>query len=164
MTFHVLKSVYFGCMEFKTIVYIVVGLIWVFSKMLNTKQNKKSLPPYQPATEVPPEIIKPEKTMTEGGRRKNFSGRTTHSPRKPVNRAVSLESDVGLESTVVKYRSYEKIETEAGLQFMGEVQVLQDSDGQENESYGAEIANEIKYGKMDWKRAVVINELLTPRH
>jgi hypothetical protein len=77
---------------------------------------------------------------------------------------VSLESDVGLESTVVKYRSYENIETEAGLQFMGEVQVLQDSDGQENESYGAEIANEIKYGKMDWKRAVVINELLTPRH
>jgi hypothetical protein len=164
MTFHVLKSVYFGCMEFKMIVYIVVGLIWVFSKMLNASQKKKPLPPYQPANEVPPENLKPEKTITVDIAVKKLSDRTTNLRRTPVSRSRSLESVVGLESTEVKYKSYEKIETETVLQFMGEVQVLQDSDVQVDESYGAEIANEIKNGKMDWKRAVVINELLAYRH
>lgn len=164
MTLHVLKSVYFGCMEFKVIVYIVVGLIWVFSKILNAKGNKKPSSPYQPATAPPPYQEGPSETIPERRLKKRFPVRTTANRRTVVNSPVSLESAIGLESTEVKYRSAEKIETETGLHFMNEVQELNDPDGKEKESYGSEIANEIKNGTMDWKRAVVINELLTPRH
>lgn len=164
MTFHVLKSAYFGCMEFKVIVYIVVGLIWVFSKLLNSKQNKKPLPPYQPTERPEPPVEATVEQVPESRFRKKIPVRTTNSRRPTVITPVSLESVEGLESTDIKYKSAEKIETETGLQFLSEIQVLQDSDGQENESQGAKIAKEFKNGTMDWRRAVVINELLTPRY
>lgn len=164
MTFHVLKSVYFGCMEFKVIVYIIVGLIWVFSKLLNAKQNKKPLPPYQPAESSGAPVEQSMETVPERKFKRNFPDRTTNPRRSTVITPVSLESVIGLESATVKYKSAEKIETETGLQFNSEVQVLEDSDGQENESQGAKIAREFKNGAIDWRRAVVINELLAPRY
>lgn len=152
-----LKSVYFGSMEFKALFYILIAVIWFFSKVLNAKGKKvkKALPMPPPANPLPPAPVKPV--------RKKVEVRATKRPTMVVNQPVSLESQSGLEAAAVNRLNTKVRESRLPEPVLMEVQMLEDDGWQENGSFGVQLASEIKNGTIDWKRAVVINELLSPR-
>lgn len=152
-----LKSVYFGSMEFKVVVYILLGIIWLFSKMLNTKDKRVKPMPGQPRVE------KPEMPVPVPVVGKKMQPRATKRVPAPVNQPVSLESQSGLEAAAVNRLKRQTMTNRTPAPVLMEVQQLEEDEWQANGSSGAQIAAEIKNGTMDWKRAVVINELLTRR-
>lgn len=152
-----LKNVYFGCMEFKVVAYIIIGIIWLFSKMLNTKEKKAPLPSPLPPVPVPVPVA--GKPMP----RKKLQPRATKKESAAVIQPVSLESKVGLEAAAEsRLRGSVLTNRDPETVIKGVVQ-LEDDEWQDNGSFGSQIASEIKNGTIDWKRAVVINELLRPR-
>lgn len=155
-----LKIVYFRFMEIKVILYIVVGLFWVFSKFLNARQNKQRelIPTPDFSPEVPRPAVKKRVPL------KKITVQATKAPRTAVIPPVSLESEIGLESVTVRAESAERIAAETGFGSLQQVQELDDATIQAITSPGAEIAAEVKNGTIDWRRALVIKELITPRY
>jgi hypothetical protein len=154
MTVYVLKSVYFGCMEVKVLVYVIAGVIWLISKVLSANNKRKAASPMPTPTPVqvpvPPVV-----------RKKKLEVRATKAVPKVVIDPVSLESTVGLENLTGQRKRVETT-TETGLSglFSGEMKTQADDGGQENVTIAGQISEEIRHGSFDWRRAVVINELL----
>lgn len=144
-------------MELKTLFYILIAIIWFFSKALNTKGKKVQQAPVTPPPQRPvqPAPAKPE--------RKKMQPRATKRPPILVNQPVSLESQSGLEAAAVNRLKVKEGQSRHPEPVLIEVQRLEDDEWQENGSIGSQIASEIKNGTIDWKRAVVINELLSHR-
>ena len=94
-------------------------------------------------------------------RKKKLEVRATKAVPKVVIDPVSLESTVGLENLTGQRKRVETT-TETGLSglFSGEMKLQVDDGGQENVTIARQISEEIRHGSFDWKRAVVINELL----
>lgn len=155
-----LKSVYFGFMELKVLVYIVIGIIWLFSKLLNTKEQKKKTPVLTQPQPVPVPVAPPVRAAPV---KKKLPVRATKAAPAPVNRSVSLESQTGLEAAAVDRLNRNVLTNRNPDTVLGEVQRIEEDEWQANGSYGSQIASEIKNGTIDWKRAVVINELLRQR-
>lgn len=151
-------------MEFKVIVYIVVGLFWLISKFLNARESRKKNMPSPPIPAPSPEAAPARQGSNTRVPLKKIPVQATKSPRTAVIPPVSLESEIGLESVTVREESAERIGAEIGFGSLQQVQELDDATIQAITSPGAEIAAEVKNGTIDWRRALVINALITPKY
>ncbi|MBL7923500.1 MAG: hypothetical protein JNL88_04810 [Bacteroidia bacterium] len=146
-------------MELKTLVYIVVGLIWLVSKLLNA--NGKEKRSGKPVAEPMPVPVKP---LPVPVKRKSI-GRATPPASQSVIQPVSLESVEGLEKNINRERVRSKRkETPMETAIMHEVQILGEEQESAGSDFSARLVEEIKNGSFDWKRAVVINELMRQQH
>ncbi len=159
MTKLLLKSVYFDAMELKTLFYIAIGIIWLISKFLQADKGKQvQLPrkPVPPAPESFPETPNlPEALNTP--KRKLKPAPVLKRTTKPT---TSLPDE-----KVVNYENYflssKPLFSEEAV--MQEVQILEKLENSGNTVAG-QLHEEIRNGTFDWKRAVVINELLKQQH
>jgi hypothetical protein len=139
-----LKIVYFGPMEVKVLVYILVGVLWLFSKLLKMKK---------PVQEAAPRTADTNSGKIESPGSSPVRTRRFSTEKSRARLPVSLENEKGLErlSGLESPEPYaHSIATDSGL--------APDLSAAPFDAAG--IADEIRNGDIDWKRAVVINELL----
>ena len=161
MTILVLKSVYFEPMEIKTLFYVAIGIIWLLSKFLEA--NKKSRETNKRAEGpviVPNENRGPvQRPVVNLPRQKQV-----RQPNMSRNVPQSIKKSEG-DGKVVNYENYfsKRKQLFSEETVMQEVQILDHHEEHRN-SIGSDISEEIRNGTFNWKRAVVINELLKHQH
>jgi len=121
-------------MEFKVVFYILAGIIWFIAKVLNANNKQKPVPMQVP---VPKEVSGSKSRPGHMPKKNNLPQATPASSRR-----------------VITPKSYESTR----------VQILENAELERGSDVSAQIAEEIKNGSFDWKRAVVINELLRQQH
>lgn len=139
-------------MEFKTIVYIIVGVLWLLSRFFQKdKQGQESVGPRKtptPSSQDFPETVR--RTVS-----KPFAQRRpVVDKRRPVSLeeqylnapAVSLESPL---SSVITPPALQEISGTPG-----------NEESTSSASLARQIADEIKNGQIDWRRSVIISELI----
>jgi hypothetical protein len=142
-------------MEFKVIVYIIIGIAWVFSKMLSAKGKQGKEEPVFPESWPKPfegqlEPVKP--VVRERVKIKHVE--------KPGNLAIK-----GLENINVPEGGYAKKDNLKSDEIVvSKVQILDEINERDANIFAQELSYEIRNGQFDWKRAVVINELLKQQH
>lgn len=148
-------------MELKTLFYIAIGIIWLISKFLEANKNaaKADKRPSGPIVVPAKKIPQPSKVI-----KKQPVSRIPKEQNQPVVVPGSVEK-VEKADKVVNYENYflkrKPLFSEETV--MQGVQILDHGEDHRN-SIGSEIADEIRSGTFDWKRAVVINELLKQQH
>ncbi len=162
MTILVLKSVYFEPMEIKTLFYVAIGIIWLLSKFLeaNKKSRETNKRVEGPVIVVPQENQRPvQRPVVNLPRQKQV-----RQPKMTRNMPQSIKKGEE-EGKVVNYENYfskrKPLFTEETV--MQELQILEHNEDHPN-SIGSDISKEIRSGTFNWKRAVVINELLKHQH
>ncbi len=139
-----LKIVYFGPMEVKVLVYILVGVLWLFSKLLKMKK---------PEQEAAPRTAEKRLDGNERPGKLPVKTRRFSTEKSKARMPVSLESERGLE----RLSGLESPEPYASIS-ASDPGLAADMPAAPFDAAG--IAEEIRNGDIDWKRAVVINELL----
>ena len=162
MTILVLKSVYFEPMEIKTLFYVAIGIIWLLSKFLeaNRKSKETNKRTEGPVIVIPHENQRPvQRPVVDLPRQKQV-----RQPKMSRNVPQSVKkSEEG--GKVVNYENYfsKRKQLFSEETVMQEVQILDHHEEHRN-SIGSDISEEIRNGTFNWKRAVVINELLKHQH
>lgn len=145
-------------MEFKVLLYIVIGIIWLFSKLLSAKGKQKQEKSLFPESWTKPIERQLETVITDARERKKIKHQ--EKPKK-LNTSLKTEarkiniSDDGLKRD-------NSIENDEIL--VSQVQILDEIDESGANEMAHQLSYEIRNGKIDWKRAVVINELLKHQH
>ena len=145
-------------MEFKVLVYIVIGIIWLFSKLLSAKGKQKEEKSILPESWTKPFEIQLETVITDTRERKKI---------KHQEKSKNLKSSVISESEKINFpegglKRNNSIENDEIL--VSQVQILDEIDESGANEMAHQLSYEIRNGKIDWKRAVVINELLKHQH
>ncbi|MBP7244798.1 MAG: hypothetical protein KBA99_05760 [Bacteroidia bacterium] len=145
-------------MEFKVLIYIVIGIIWLFSKLLSAKGKQKEGKSVLPESWTKPFEDQIETIKTEVRERKKIK----HQEKgKNVRSSVITNSEKtnNIEGGLKAKNNLEKDEI-----MVSQVQILEEIDESGVNEMAHELSYEIRNGKIDWKRAVVINELLKHQH
>ncbi|MBK7681968.1 MAG: hypothetical protein IPJ26_05650 [Bacteroidetes bacterium] len=145
-------------MEFKVLIYIVIGIIWLFSKLLSAKGKQKEGKSVLPESWTKPFEDQIETIETEVRERKKIK----HQEKgKNVRSSVITNSEKtnNIEGGLKAKNNLEKDEI-----MVSQVQILEEIDESGVNEMAHELSYEIRNGKIDWKRAVVINELLKHQH
>jgi hypothetical protein len=133
-------------MEFKTIVYIIIGVFWLLSRFFQKAKLERESGPSEP---LPERNVSPERSMPPRQPMKRGSlpdKKKASSGRESSPAAISLENPaVHSNSPLVKRAT----PPPAGS---GENAVI----GSDAER----ISDEIRNGQFDWRRAVIISELI----
>lgn len=145
-------------MEFKVLVYIVIGIIWLFSKLLSAKGKQKEEKSILPESWTKPFESQLETVITDTRERKKI---------KHQEKSKNLKSSVISESEKINFpegglKRNNSIENDEIL--VSQVQILDEIDESGENEMAHQLSYEIRNGKIDWKRAVVINELLKHQH
>ncbi len=145
-------------MEFKVLVYIVIGIIWLFSKLLSAKGKQKEEKSILPESWTKPFESQLETVITDTRERKKI---------KHQEKSKNLKSSVISESEKINFpegglKRNNSIENDEIL--VSQVQILDEIDESGANEMAHQLSYEIRNGKIDWKRAVVINELLKHQH
>ena len=145
-------------MEFKVLVYIVIGIIWLFSKLLSAKGKQKEEKSILPESWTKPFESQLETVITDTRERKKI---------KHQEKSKNLKSSVISESEKINFpegglKRNNSIENDEIL--VSQVQILDEIDESGANEMAHQLSYEIRPGKIDWKRAVVINELLKHQH
>lgn len=148
-------------MEFKVVFYILAGIIWFIAKVLNANNKQKPVPMQVP---VPKEVSGSKSRPGHMPKKNNLPQATPASSRRVIT-PKSYESTRGLEQiTKSENRLFRRKEVEMDTSIVQKVQILENAELERGSDVSAQIAEEIKNGSFDWKRAVVINELLRQQH
>ncbi len=145
-------------MEFKVLIYIVIGIIWLFSKLLSAKGKQKEGKSVLPESWTKPFEDQIETIKTEVRERKKIK----HQEKgKNVRSSVITNSEKtnNIEGGLKAKNNLEKDEI-----MVSQVQILEEIDESGVNEMAHELSYEIRNGRIDWKRAVVINELLKHQH
>ncbi len=145
-------------MEFKVLVYIVIVIIWLFSKLLSAKGKQKEEKSILPESWTKPFESQLETVITDTRERKKI---------KHQEKSKNLKSSVISESEKINFpegglKRNNSIENDEIL--VSQVQILDEIDESGANEMAHQLSYEIRNGKIDWKRAVVINELLKHQH
>ncbi len=145
-------------MEFKVLVYIVIGIIWLFSKLLSAKGKQKEEKSILPESWTKPFESQLETVITDTRERKKI---------KHQEKSKNLKSSVISGSEKINFpegglKRNNSIENDEIL--VSQVQILDEIDESGANEMAHQLSYEIRNGKIDWKRAVVINELLKHQH
>ena len=145
-------------MEFKVLVYIVIGIIWLSSKLLSAKGKQKEEKSILPESWTKPFESQLETVITDTRERKKI---------KHQEKSKNLKSSVISESEKINFpegglKRNNSIENDEIL--VSQVQILDEIDESGANEMAHQLSYEIRNGKIDWKRAVVINELLKHQH
>jgi len=148
-------------MELKTLFYVAIGIIWLISKFLEANKKAKETT-QRPASPV---IVPPVEQPTVQPSRKKLPVQKMVRQQKMTGKRIVSKEKAETEEKVVNYENYfskrKPLFSEETV--MQEVQILEHPEEYSN-SMGSDLAAEIKNGTFDWKRAVVINELLKHQH
>ncbi|MBP6513391.1 MAG: hypothetical protein KA347_12050 [Bacteroidia bacterium] len=145
-------------MEFKVLIYIVIGIIWLFSKLLSAKgkqkEGKSVLPeswtkPFEDQIETIKTEVRERKKIKHQEKEKNVRSSVITNSEKTNNIGGGLKTKNNLEKDEI---------------MVSQVQILEEIDESGVNEMAHELSYEIRNGKIDWKRAVVINELLKHQH
>ena len=141
-------------MDFKVLVYIVIGIIWLFSKLLSAKGKQKEEKSILPESWTKPFESQLETVITDTRERKKI---------KHQEKSKNLKSSVISESEKINFpegglKRNNSIENDEIL--VSQVQILDEIDESGANEMAHQLSYEIRNAKIDWKRAVVINELL----
>lgn len=142
-------------MEFKVLVYIIIGLVWLFSKLLSAKGKQDNGRKVFPESWTKPfedqlEPVVPEVRERVKIKHLQKAGNTPIIGRERINipeGGLKRKEDFKSEEIVIS-----------------KVQILEDFHERDANSFAQELSYEIKNGQFDWKRAVVINELIKHQH
>lgn len=145
-------------MEFKVLIYIVIGIIWLFSKLLSAKGKQKEEKSLFPESWTKPFERQLETVITDTRERKKI---------KHQEKSKNLKSSVISASEKKNFpeggfKRNNSIENDGIL--VSQVQILEEIDEIGANEMAQGLSYEIRNGKIDWKRAVVINELLKHQH
>lgn len=145
-------------MEFKVLVYIIIGIIWLFSKLLSAKGKQKEEKSILPESWTKPFERQLETVITDTRERKKI---------KHQEKGKNLKSSVISESEKINFpeggfKRNNSIENDGIM--VSKVQILEEIDEIGANEMAQGLSYEIRNGKIDWKRAVVINELLKHQH
>ncbi len=145
-------------MEFKVLIYIVIGIIWLFSKLLTAKGKQKEEKSILPESWTKPFERQLETVITDTRERKKIKHQ--EKPKKS-NTALKTESEkINIPEGGLKRKN--SIENDGIM--VSQVQILEEIDGSGANEMAHQLSYEIRNGIIDWKRAVVINELLKHQH
>lgn len=145
-------------MEFKVLIYIIIGIIWLFSKLLSAKGKQKEEKSILPESWTKPFERQLETVITDTRERKKI---------KHQEKSKNLKSSVISESEKINFpegglKRKNSIENDGIM--VSKVQILDEIDEIGANEMAQGLSYEIRNGKIDWKRAVVINELLKHQH
>lgn len=146
-------------MEFKVLIYIVIGIIWLFSKLLNAKGKEKDKGSVFPESWTKPfedQMEKVPKQVTTPIKIK----KVTSGDGASISNRVSAPPFVRQEQRTNTVASFQ---TE-NRNILSEVQIIDEMDEKEVNDFARQLNYEIRNGQFDWKRAVVINELMSHQH
>jgi hypothetical protein len=149
-------------MEVKTLVYLLAAILWFLFK--NREEQKKS--------QTAKNDIPNPKNPTESSIPKVIPYRPFSKPEKPAipfnNKAVSvvqerLDKQNAEKKLIAEIIENKKAERDASFV---QIQLSQIEIKHENDvkSVGNLIGDDLRNGKIDWRQAVVINELLRPAY
>jgi|GEM_PF-2190328 len=146
-------------MEFKVLIYIVIGLVWLFSRIISAKAKGK-----EGGSVLPESWTKP----FEGQIEEMFPGEIRKAIKRKEARntkPVTSKLNVGLERIGIPEGGFKrKSHLEMDEIVISQVQILDDMSENGANNIALELNYEIKNGTFDWKRAVVINELMSHQH
>lgn len=136
-------------MELKTLVYIIVGIIWLLSKLVSGDEKRQKAPPMRKSPVPQPSPVRPARTERK---------KPTRPERLPYNKAVSLEDKFFTTSP-------KNVDLQAGVVMANVVEIpdsysITDSDLGEYTYSGSVLAEEIRNGNINWKRELIISELI----
>ena len=145
-------------MEFKVFIYIVIGIIWLFSKLLSAKGKQKDEKSIFPESWTKPFERQLETVITDTRERKRIKHQ--ENPKK-----INSSSKIELEKIKIPEGGLKrKSSNENDGIMVSQVQILEEIDDSGANEMAHQLNYEIRNGKIDWKRAVVINELLKHQH
>ncbi|MFM1745066.1 MAG: hypothetical protein RLZZ630_1003 [Bacteroidota bacterium] len=133
-------------MEFKTIVYIIIGVFWLLSRFFQKVKLERESGQSEP---LPERNVSPERSMPPMQPKKR--GSQSDKKKAPSGRE-SLPADISLENPAVHFNSP-----------LVQRPTLPPSGSGENAVIGSDaerISDEIRNGQFDWSRAVIISELI----
>ena len=145
-------------MEFKVLIYIVIGIIWLFSKLLSAKGKQKEEKSLFPESWTKPFERQLETVITDTRERKKIKHQ--EKPKKLSNSSKTESEKINIPEGGFKRNN--SIENDGIL--VSQVQILEEIDEIGANEMAQGLSYEIRNGKIDWKRAVVINELLKHQH
>ena len=145
-------------MEFKVLIYIVIGIIWLFSKLLSAKGKQKEEKSLFPESWTKPFERQLETVITDTRERKKIKHQ--EKPKKLSNSSKTESEKINILEGGLKRKN--SIENDGIL--VSQVQILEEIDEIGANEMAQGLSYEIRNGKIDWKRAVVINELLKHQH
>lgn len=145
-------------MEFKVLIYIVIGIIWLFSKLLSAKGKQKEEKSLFPESWTKPFERQLETVITDTRERKKIKHQ--ENPKKLSNSSKTESERINILEGGLKRKN--SIENDGIL--VSQVQILEEIDEIGANEMAQGLSYEIRNGKIDWKRAVVINELLKHQH
>lgn len=141
-------------MEFKTIVYIVAGAIWLLSRFLQKREPEENqgkgagLP--APSGESSPQPVR------QGHSRKVPPRPTMTAQRQSRTSREFLPSSVSLEVPASTPASH--------VMAVPQVSAQEPAQGSVSPSDAELISDEIRNGRIDWRRSLIISELLGKRN
>ena len=145
-------------MEFKVLIYIVIGIIWLFSKLLSAKGKQKEEKSILPESWTKPFERQLETVITDTRERKKIKHQ--EKPKKLNTSLKTVSEKINIPEGGLKRKS--SIENDGIL--VSQVQILEEIDESGANEMAHQLSYEIRNGKIDWKRAMVINELLKHQH
>lgn len=160
---HILKKLYFQRMEFKLIIYIIGAIVWA---VYNYNQNKQKLfqPKQQPTV---PNSNKPD--LLDPNKKSNLD--TTQVPK---NVSINKRTEIIKNSKVQKTESsqvfvptnyQEGPKSKKEFSTKTENSRLDEFDQDPTtESLGSLIGNELRSGEVDFRRAIILTEILRPAY
>jgi hypothetical protein len=138
-------------MEFKTLVYIIIGAIWMLSKWFNSRQAQSNsspgLPPILPVPE--PSRSAPTKSVSDKSSRKLFEKRSS-MPRRVSDKPQPAVFDYEVSRSVHPVLSEDP---KAPL-----------SAEPVDASLASTIGQEVSNGTIDLKKAFIVNELINRKY
>ncbi|MFN0187360.1 MAG: hypothetical protein ACKVQV_01525 [Bacteroidia bacterium] len=145
-------------MEFKVLIYIVIGIIWLFSKLLSAKGKQKEEKSILPESWTKPFERQLETVITDTRERKKIKHQ--EKPKKLNTSLKTVSEKINITEGGLKRKN--SIENDGIM--VSQVQILEEIDDSGANEMANQLSYEIRNGKIDWKRAMVINELLKHQH
>ncbi|MBK9638177.1 MAG: hypothetical protein IPO63_10310 [Bacteroidetes bacterium] len=145
-------------MEFKVLVYIVIGIIWLFSKLLSAKGKQKDEKSILPESWTKPFEGQLETVITDERERKKIK----HQEKGKNLRSSVIPKPEKIKITEIENQRKNSLKNDEIM--VSQVQILDEIDETGANEFAQELSYQIRNGTVDWKRAMVINELLKHQH
>jgi len=137
-------------MEFKTIVYIIIGVFWLLSRFFQKVKQERE--PGQVDTTTP----EPSAPSRRGAIPRQVMKRDSLSGKKNVPRQPDrLPSAVSLEAAGARQNSSSMVSPIPSPSEPVDIST--------NSSDAQRISDEIRNGQVDWRRAMIISELINKK-
>jgi hypothetical protein len=145
-------------MEFKVLVYIIIGIAWLLSKLLSAKGKQG-----KGGNVFPESWTKPFEDQLEPVKPLARERTKIKHQEKPVKATISPNM-VFETVNIPESGSQRKLSHNSDNIVVSQVQILEEIKEKETNNFAQELSYEIKNGQFDWKRAMVINELIKHQH